>query len=206
MLLELETYLLSDEAFTTFRMRLMQALRVVCILFIGHTVVAFGSSLIELGRSSELAVTEPCELAGENLSFTRNLAYREIEADSCADIEATPPLVLFKQEQLITDRAGMRIEWELAWADFIEVLVWVLILVMIEIRVRLQDRGITSGPVFALSRLLIPALYGVLWIIAAYWAYRGHWMYAWDEALWILGFMAIGMNLSQWRKEIEAAA
>jgi hypothetical protein len=31
----------------------------------------------------------------------------------------------------------------------------------------------------------------------------GHWIFAWDEALWILGFMAIGMNLSEWRKEID---
>lgn len=28
-------------------------------------------------------------------------------------------------------------------------------------------------------------------------------MFAWDEALWILGFMAIDMNLSDWRKEID---
>ncbi len=46
-------------------------------------------------------------------------------------------------------------------------------------------------------------LYGALWFAAAYWAYRGHWLFSWDEALWILGFVAIGMNLSEWRKEIE---
>jgi hypothetical protein len=205
-LLELETYLLSDAAFTTMRVRVMQAVRVLCIVFIGHTVVAFGNALLELDRASELAAVDPCELVGQDLSFARNLAYEEIGADTCADIEATPPLILFDQEQLVTDEAGLRIEWELAWADFVEVVVWLLILAMIEVSVRLQDRGITAGPVFRLSRFTTPALYGILWLIAAYWAYRGHWVFAWDEALWILGFMAIGMNLSEWRDEIEAGA
>jgi hypothetical protein len=49
-------------------------------------------------------------------------------------------------------------------------------------------------------------LYGVLWSIAAYWAYRGHWIFAWDETLWILGFMAISANLSQWRKQLAGVS
>lgn len=205
-LLELETYVLSDEAFTPVRVWLMQIVRLICILFIGHAVLAFGKDLVELSRSSDLAVVDPCELAGRDLSFARNLDYVEIETDTCASIEAAPPLVLFDQAQLVTDRSGMRIEWELAWADFIEVVVWLAILALIEIRVRLQDRGITAGAAFRFARVLTPSLYGVLWVIAAYWAFRGHWVYTWDEALWILGFMAIGANLSQWRDEIEAAA
>jgi hypothetical protein len=48
--------------------------------------------------------------------------------------------------------------------------------------------------------------YSLLWGAAAYWIYRGHYIYAWDEALWILGFMAIGMNLKEWRQEIEEEA
>ncbi|MEM8942056.1 MAG: hypothetical protein AAGC91_07860, partial [Pseudomonadota bacterium] len=38
------------------------------------------------------------------------------------------------------------------------------------------------------------------------WGYRGHWVFVWDETLWILGFMAIGANLDEWRAEIEADA
>ena len=29
--------------------------------------------------------------------------------------------------------------------------------------------------------------------------------FAWDEALWIIGFCAIEMNIDDWKKEIEEA-
>ncbi len=45
-------------------------------------------------------------------------------------------------------------------------------------------------------------LYSVLWIGMSYWVYRGHWMFAWDEFVWIAGFVAIEMNVVEWRKEI----
>jgi len=202
-LLELETYLLDDAAFTPLRLRVMQAFRLLCIVFIGHTVLAYGNTLVELSRSVELAQVDPCELVNRDLSFARNIEYTEITAETCGDIASSGPLTRFGQGQLVTDEAGLRIEWELAWADFIEILVWLLILAMIEVRVRLQDRGITSGVVFRVARILTPLLYATLWCIAAYWAHRGHWIFSWDEALWILGFTAIGMNLSQWRREID---
>jgi hypothetical protein len=206
LLFELETYLLSDEAFTPARVLLMQALRVICILFIGHTILAFGSYLLELSRAVVLTETEICELAGRGLSFARNLEYWDIEAAGCESITASRPLYQFDQGQLITDAAGLRVEWELAWADFLEVLLWVVILFFIELMVRLQEKGVTSGPLLQSARLGKAVLYALLWVIAAYWAYRGHWVFAWDEALWILGFIAIGMNLSEWRDEIEEQA
>ena len=46
-------------------------------------------------------------------------------------------------------------------------------------------------------------LYVILWCAAAYWLYKGHWVYAWDESLWILGFWAIERNMSEWRDEIR---
>ena len=96
----------------------------------------------------------------------------------------------------------MTIELELAWVDLVEVVVWLVILFFIALRIRLQDRGISSSRLLSFATTTKGVLYGVLWCLAAYWAYRGHWIFAWDEALWILGFMAIGMNLSDWRKEI----
>lgn len=40
-------------------------------------------------------------------------------------------------------------------------------------------------------------------LAAAYWISLGHYHYAWDEVLWIFGFIAIEMNMREWKKEIE---
>jgi hypothetical protein len=38
--------------------------------------------------------------------------------------------------------------------------------------------------------------------IAIYWATLSHWLYVWDEFVWIAGFAAIEMNISDWRQDI----
>ena len=34
-------------------------------------------------------------------------------------------------------------------------------------------------------------------------AWRGHWLYSWDQVLWIAGFFAIELNVKDWRESIE---
>lgn len=206
LLLELETFLLSDAAFTQGRLRLMHGLRIVCYLAIGHTVFAFSEYLLELNRATEHVGVALCSFADSGLSFARNLEYWDLGADNCQQLSSETHFFQFAQNQVLTDSAGMAIEWELAWADFFEVVLWLLILMMIEVMVRLQEKGVAGGVKLRIAQGFKGLLYCFLWLIAAYWAYRGHWIFAWDEALWILGFMAIGMNLSQWRQEIRADA
>ena len=201
-LLELQTYVLSDDAFTRGRVITMNAISLICYLAIGHAVFAFGEYLVDLAGATHHVDTALCAFANDGLSFTRNLEYWELDASNCVTLSAGSEFYIFSQGQVISDAAGMTIELELAWVDLVEVVVWLVILFFIALRIRLQDRGISSSRLLSFATTTKGVLYGVLWCLAAYWAYRGHWIFAWDEALWILGFMAIGMNLSDWRKEI----
>ena len=203
-LLELETYILSDAAFTPFWVRCMNIVRVSCYLVIGHAVVAYAEYLHDLLNSVEHVGVSLCGFVDQGLSASRNLAYQELDATNCKSFSTDTTFYIFSQGQVITDTAGMGVEFELAWADIAEVLLWLLILALIEVRLQLQDRGVSRSRLLSFAENAKYFLYGGLWLIAGYWAFRGHWLFAWDEALWILGFMAIGMNLSQWREEIEA--
>lgn len=203
-LLELETYLLSDEAFTRRRVRIMHGIRLLCIVAIGHTVLAYGDYLIKLQDRVEHSGVELCSFADTGVSFTRNLDYWELDADNCQTLSTGSTYYTFDKNQLISDRSGLDDELGLALSDFVEIVVWLLILALIELIVRLQERGVTRGTTLMVAKTLNGVLYGVLWVIAGYWAWLGQWVFAWDESLWILGFMAIGMNLSEWRKDIEA--
>jgi hypothetical protein len=52
------------------------------------------------------------------------------------------------------------------------------------------------------TRTIGGLLYGVLFLMAGYWALRGQWVYVWDEFLWIGGFAVIEMNVAEWREEL----
>ena len=82
-LFELETYLLSDEAFTRFRLAVMHGVRLLCYLFLGHTLVACAAAGVDLvGLSPMPGISSLCQLAGETLSFGFNITYAEIRSSA----------------------------------------------------------------------------------------------------------------------------
>ena len=95
------------------------------------------------------------------------------------------------------------IEKQLAWIDMFEAIIWLLILLSIEVAVWLQDRNIGEGLIFKELSITKWCLYSFLWAAAGYWIFRGHYMFAWDEFVWIAGFVAIEMNIVEWRNEIN---
>ena len=68
--------------------------------------------------------------------------------------------------------------------------------------VRLQNRNITGGTLISIAKRSQVILYLLLVAIAAYWATLSHWLYVWDEFVWIAGFAAIEMNIAEWRQDI----
>jgi len=99
--------------------------------------------------------------------------------------------------------AGLQLERDLAWVDLLEAVIWLLIILAIEIVVRLQDRGVTGGTTLAIANRLKLLLYAGLIVIGIYWTSLGHWLYFWDDLVWICGFAAIEMNVSEWRDELR---
>ena len=204
-LFELETYVLSDEPLSPTKSLLMHGIRILCYVSLAHTLYAYGIYVYELSAVTPIAdVTGLCQLVGRDVSFAVNLAYTELDAQNCKTLSSAsrffyidPPAYL-----IVTDRAGLAIERELAWIDVLEASIWLLIVLAIELTVRLQDRGVAAGSLIRSLSLFKFSLYCLLWVAIAYWIYRGHWMFAWDEFVWIAGFTAIEMNMAEWRSEI----
>ena len=106
------------------------------------------------------------------------------------------------EDTAVTDKAGFAVERRNTLVDLEDAVTWLLIMLTIEIAIWLQDREITGGPAMFISHLG-KVLYGVLFANAGYYAWQGHWLYCWDQMLWIGGFFAIEVNVSEWRKHIE---
>ena len=208
LLFELETYLLSNEPLSRTKTLLMQGVRVVCYISLAHTLYAYGVYLTEIYASVPVeGVTNLCQLIEKDLSYAFNLAYSDINSSNCASLSSAnqffyvdPPTFF-----IVEDAAGLAIEKELAWIDMFEAIIWLLILLSIEVAVWLQDRNIGQGIIFKGLGIAKLCLYSLLWAAAGYWIYRGHYMFAWDEFVWIAGFVAIEMNIVEWRDEINDA-
>ena len=204
-LFELETYVLSDEALKPWLKRSFHLLRLICYLFLAHTIYAWGDEVVKLETlQPDSRINELCQLAGQEISFTRNLEYTVIDQSNCEQL-AEGPVFYPVEDTVFTDQSGFITSRQLAWVDLIEALSWLLVLLTIEMAVRLQERGITGGRLMMVS-YSGKALYGLIFGAAVYWAYKGHWFYTWDELLWIGGFFAIELNMKMWRDEIAEQA
>ncbi len=206
-LLELETYILSEEAFTPLVRRLIHGIRLLCYLFVLHTVYAFSVNTYQLYFKVEDApgVSDLCQVADGRVSFISNQQYTDLDADNCAQLGTGKDYFLMDKGRVITDLANLARERWLAWLDLAEAICWLVIMVLIELNIRLQDRGVSSGPVIATVNYLKLGAYSVLMAIAVHWGLTDLFLNFWDEILWIGGFAAIEMNMSDWREEIEDA-
>jgi hypothetical protein len=180
-------------------------MRLICYLFLVHTVYARISAVNHtLAVTVEPAVTELCQVADQDLSFGANYRYEIVTPENCGAI-SDDSVFFMLEPSVITDRPGLALEKKHVWVDLSDAIMWLLVIWAIELAVWLQNRNITGGPLMLTSHAA-KLCYAVLFTHAAFWAWTGHWVWAWDQFLWIAGFWAIEMNLSDWREEIREEA
>lgn len=200
---ELETYVLEDRHWKRWVALSVRGVRLFCYVLIAHTVYAYALTVINLQPSVPVEDAQDlCALADADVSYVHNLEYTAIDQGNCGELSSAAEFYWVGKDPVVSDLAGLNLERDLAWADMIEVVAWLVILLAIELVVRLQDRGLTGGALIATANSAKILLYLLLIGIGAYWASLSHWLYLWDELLWIGGFAAIEMNVSEWRKEL----
>jgi hypothetical protein len=205
---ELETYILEDETWQGWVAHLVRGIRLFCFALIAHTIFAFAVVVDDLRPMVAVEnVSSLCDMVSEDVSYVYNLEYTEVTEQTCGDLSGANQFYWLGDDPLVSDMAGLELERDLAWADLAEATIWLLILLAIETAVRLQDRGVTGGPLLTTANMSSKIMYLALIGIGIYWASLSHWLYLWDELIWILGFAAIEMNISQWHDElVEEAA
>lgn len=171
---------------------------------IAHTIYAYVVEVIDLQPTTPVkGVSDLCTMTDSGVSYVFNLECTSITEETCSELSSDSPFFWRTEGAAVTDASGLQLERDLAWVDLIEAVVWLLILLAIEMVVRLQGRGVFGGPLMAAGNAVQLFLYAILLLAAVYWATLSHWLYLWDELLWIGGFAAIEMNLSEWRDELQ---
>jgi len=200
---ELETYVLDDRQWTGWVSHTVRGIRLFCYAMLAHSVFAFVVFVADLQPTIPVEdVSGLCDMVDEDVSYVYNLEYTKISEQNCGELSEATHFFWLGEDPLVATMDGLDLERNLAWADLIEVVVWLLILLSIELVVRMQDRGITGGALMSTTKTVKLLLYLVLIGLAVYWASLSHWLYFWDEIVWIGGFVAIEMNVSEWREEL----
>ena len=202
---ELETYVLADEDWKGWVAHIVRGVRLFCYALLAHTVYAFTVVVINMQPTIAVeGISDLCSMIDADVSYVYNLEYTEVTDQTCANLSAASQFYWVANDPVVSDLAGLNLERDLAWSDLIEVLVWLLVLLMIEVVVRLQSRGISGGTLISALNAIKVFLYATLIALGIYWATLSHWLYFWDELVWIGGFAAIELNVSQWRDELRA--
>jgi hypothetical protein len=200
---ELETYVVADEDWTGWIAHTVRGARLFCYVLIAHTVYAYIIVVASLQPTVAVEnVSDLCGLTSADVSYVYNLEYTEVSELTCGELSSESQFYWLAEDSVVSDMAGLNLERDLAWADLVEAVVWLLILLAIELVVRLQGQGITGGTLISTVNALSVFLYLSLIALGVYWATLSHWLYLWDELVWIGGFAAIEMNVSQWRDEL----
>ena len=206
LLLEMETYLLAGRDLSRAYEIISLIIRLCCYVVLAHTPYAYAMTVYDLSQAPIIeGVTDLCQLAGQNLSYAHNLVYTKITDGNCSEL-STARQFFFNDPPdhlIVQDEMALALERRSALVDLVESITWLLILLSIEVVVWLQDKDITGGLLIKSANMAKVLLYSLLWFAIGYWIYLGHYMFAWDEFVWIVGFVAIEMNVVERRKDVK---
>ena len=204
LIFELETYFLDESGWSPVMARIVFLIKLITFCLVGHTLYVNFTALTEiLGPVSGSAAADLCDLTGTGQSWLFNLDYTLITSETCDGLPQASQYWEIPGKPVVTSSAGLDLARRLAWCDFMETAAWLSVGASMEAAIRITDRGITSGNVVTALSWLKFGLYALILALGIHWAYYGHWVYLWDELLWIFGFAFLEVNLDGWRGDID---
>lgn len=205
LMFELETYVLDDEHIVGRVKWTLHGLRAICYAFIVYSFYGYLSKLLFFFGATPLpGLTDLCTLVDGTWAYAVDLdEYETLSVANCAAMSSASSFVQFPNVSAAVDALGYRDIVRLAWVDVINSAVWVLVVMILEIDVRLQERDELRGVALRLSTISKYILYSLLLLAAIYWGLKGDFVDFWDAFLWLVAFVFIELNVFEWRQESE---
>lgn len=199
---ELETYVLEDRHINRIVAWSLKGLRIVCYVIIFSAFLDYVNSLVFVEAVTPLAgVSDLCALAGDWSYTVQFDQYEAITASNCNSLSSASTFLQFDGISAVVDQRGHAELVRLAWVDVINAGVWLLVVLLLEIDVRLQEKGLFEGMALRVSNALKYLLYGILFLALVYWFFKGDFVDTWDAFLWLVAFFFIELNVIEWRHE-----
>jgi hypothetical protein len=114
--------------------------------------------------------------------------------------------VRFDGVNAIVDLPGLADIHFLAMVDVVNAGVWLLVVLLLELDVRLQEKNRFEGVALYLSTAAKFVLYSILALAVVAWMVTGDFVDWWDAFLWLVAFVFIELNVVEWRHESHEEA
>ena len=202
-LFELETYAISEEAWTRATERTIHLSRILCYAFVAWAAYGYTVESLETYDVSPIAgVRAACDLADQGIWMQLDvIEYVEISAENCEDLSSESVFYTIKGEVAAIGAAVLEHTRAMGWVDILNAYVWIIVVLLVEAEVRLAGADRFSSPVVKLVRQSKTIFYLVLIANSLIWLYYGYYTYTIDAWLWIFGFWAIELNLAEWEQD-----
>ncbi|MFK8018138.1 MAG: hypothetical protein AB8B86_00045 [Pseudomonadales bacterium] len=201
-LLELETYILSDDVLESWLGKFLTILRYVCFASIAYGAYGYTAEALDNYKTVPRAdLSHLCDLAGTDVYLqTDSIEYSLITADNCDDISVGPPFYKIDTKVSVIDAPTLDKVQKIEWVNVVNAFVWLLVVFLIEVEIRLQWNDRFDSKWLSVVQQVKTVSYGVLWVCSAVWLFKGYTLYGLDGIVWIAGFWAIELNLAEWEK------
>jgi|TARA_B100000749_G_C18381745_1_gene446324 hypothetical protein len=202
-LFELETYILPDDAFKGWTIKIITVIRAICYVMIIYAAYGYIANTLDNYKITLIPeVTNLCDIAKDHRSLQINIIdFEDITPDNCADLSGDTEFFKIDQNISLIGKGDLPHVQNMGWLDIINAFVWIVVVLLIEFEVALQNADRFGSKSLAMVRRIKTPFYGVLFMNAGIWAVTGYPVYAWDALLWIVGFWAIELNLAEWEKD-----
>lgn len=205
LMFELETHVLEDRHFTRRVTWALHGLRIICYTFIIYAFYGYVTKLLFLfGATPVPGLADLCSVINGEMAYAIDLdEYRVINVANCQTLSAANSFLQLPEISALVDQAGIVEIVRLAWVDVINSGVWLLVVFVLEVDVRLQERNILTGTPLRISQTSKYFLYSALLMAAIYWGIKGDFVDFWDAFLWLVAFVFIELNVFDWRNEAK---
>jgi hypothetical protein len=202
-LLELETYILPDEAFEGWTIKIVTFIRFLCYILIIYAAYGYTANSLDNYKIRPVPeVTDLCDIAKkERYLQVDTINFEKITEENCVTLSSDSEFLKIDENISLIGKSTIGHVQVMGWLDVINAIVWISVVLLIELEISLQNADKFGTRTLALVRQIKTPLYGILFLNAGIWVATGYLIYAWDACLWIIGFWAIELNLAEWEQD-----
>lgn len=202
-LFELETYTISEEAWTRAIERTLRTLRILCYAFVAWAAYGYTVETLETYDVTPIAgVSTVCDMSDQGVWMQLDvIEYVEIRTENCDALSEDSIFYTIRGEVAAIGATVLAHIQAMGWIDILNAYVWIIVVLLVEAEVRLASGDRFSGPIVNRVRQSKTFFYLVLIANSLIWLYYGYYTYTIDAWLWIFGFWAIELNLVEWEQD-----